>query len=159
VRTPLAAAAIIVTLGLATSACGGGGESSPTSETSLTAAQWRRQANAICRDVDREVRAYPTPKAESEIESFVAAVLPLWKREEDGLRALVAPAPVATATRDLVTALGYLNAAVLEVHIATQRRDGLRRYYAMQKLQAATRGIKLRAAALSLPACARQRIP
>ncbi len=152
-------AGIAVSLAVSTAGCGGGGDSSPVSDTSLTAAEWRKEANAVCRDIGRKVRKEPLPQAESEIAAFVVAVIPLWKREEDGIRALTPPAELDAAARELADALGYVNVALLEIHIATQRNDGFRRFDAVRQGRGAVRHVKLKARALGLQACAKQRIP
>lgn len=137
----------------------GCGSDSPPTTGPLSAAEWREKVNALCAEIGPKIRRVPRPRAESEIASFVAAVIPLWKREEDGVRALVPPAELATTARELVEALGYVNIALLEIHISTQRNDGLRRFDAVRRSEAAARDVKLKAQVLRLPACARQRIP
>jgi hypothetical protein len=134
--------------------CGTTGSASST----LTADEWRREANAICRQIGPEIRAVRRPVAEAQILPFTAKVIPLWKSEEEGLRALVPPRQLATPAEELADALSEVNLSLLEIHIATQRNDGLRRYYAVRRLDTAGRGVKLRSRALGLPACATQRV-
>jgi hypothetical protein len=151
VRKPLAAAVLVLSL----AGCSG---DSGLSEDRLSASEWRRQANAICREIDPEIRAVQRPVAEVEILPFTARVIPLWKSEEDRLRALVPPAELVDSAEALANALAEVNVSLLEIHIATQRNDGVRRYYAVRRLDTAARGIRLRSRALGLPACARQRV-
>jgi hypothetical protein len=148
--------AALAVLAFALAGCGGNG-SAPNNM--LTAAQWRWAANELCREIGPEIRAVPRPRATGEILPFTAKVIPLWKREEDRLRALAPPTQLATPAEELADALSEVNVALLEIHIATQRNDGMRRYYAVQRSDTAARGVKLRSRALGLAACARQRVP
>jgi hypothetical protein len=154
-RTPALAAVLVSAL----LASGCSGNSTSVSDTPLTAAQWRWAANELCREIGPEIRAVPRPRATGEILPFTAKVIPLWKREEDRLRALAPPTQLATPAEELADALSEVNVALLEIHIATQRNDGMRRYYAVQRSDTAARGVKLRSRALGLAACARQRVP
>ena len=115
--------------------------------------------NAICREIGAKIRAVRVPVAEAQILPFTAEVIPLWKQEEERIRALVPPNQLATRAEELADALSEVNVALLEIHIATQRDDGLRRYFALQRSATAARGVRLRSRALGLPACARQRVP
>ncbi len=135
--------------------CGSKGSASST----LTPAEWRQQVNAICKEIGPRIRAVRVPVAEAQILPFTAEVIPLWKQEEERIRALVAPSQLATRAEELADALSEVNVALLEIHIATQRNDGLRRYFALQRSATAARGVRLRSRALGLPACARQRVP
>jgi hypothetical protein len=134
--------------------CGSKGSASST----LTAAEWRREANAICREIGPKIRAVRRPVAETQILPFTAKVIPLWKSEEERLRALVPPSELAIPAEELADALSEVNLSLLEIHIATQRSDGLRRYYAVRRLDTAGRGLRLRSRALGMPACAEQRV-
>jgi hypothetical protein len=140
---------------LALAGCGGGDDSSEA----LTAADWRREANAICRDIGRQVRAVPQPTIEGDVLTFTATVSPLWKEEEERLRALRAPAELVDEAEGLADALSEVNLSVLEIHIATQRRDGQRRDDAIRRGEAAGSALKSRSRDLQLPACVDQRIP
>jgi hypothetical protein len=153
VRKPVVAAVLVLAL------AGCGGDSTSVSDTRLTAAEWRQEANALCREIGPKIRAVRRPVAEAEIPAFTAEVIPLWKREEEGLRALATPPELVTPAGELADALSEVNLSLLEIHIATQRRDGQRRYDALQRSDTAARGVKLRSGALGLPACARQRVP
>jgi hypothetical protein len=155
VRKPLAALAAALAVTPVVAGCGSTGSASST----LTAAEWRGEANAICREIGPKIRAVPVPVAEAQILPFTAEVIPLWKQEEERIRALVAPSRLETRAEELADALSEVNVALLEIHIATQRRDGVRRYFALQRRETAARGVKLRSRALGLPACARQRVP
>jgi hypothetical protein len=155
VRKTLAALAVALAVTPVVAGCGSKGSASST----LTAAQWRREVNAVCRKIGPKIRAVRVPVAEARILPFTAEVIPLWKQEEDRIRALVPPSRLATRAEELADALSEVNVALLEIHISTQRRDGLRRYFALQRSATAARGVKLRSRALGLPACARQRVP
>ena len=149
-RPPLVAAVVVVAL------AGCGGNSSP--ET-LTAAEWRREANAICREIGREVRAVSEPRTVDAILPFTSAVIPLWKRQEDQIRALAAPSELAADAEALVDALAELNVALLEIHIATQRNDDARQADGIQREITAGQSIKRASNDLRLQACLDQRIP
>jgi hypothetical protein len=154
VLKPLAALALALAVAPVVAGCGNKGAASST----LTAAEWRRQANAICREIGPRIRAVQRPVAEAQILPFTAEVIPLWKNEEERLRALIPPRQLAIPAEELADALSEVNLSLLEIHIATQRNDGLRRYYAVRRLDTAARGVKLRSRAIGLPACARQRV-
>ena len=79
-------------------------------------------------DRSARIRAVRVPVAEAQILPFTAEVIPLWKQEEEEIRALVPPSQLATRAEELADALSEVNVALLEIHIATQRNDGLRRY-------------------------------
>jgi hypothetical protein len=141
VRKAVAATGLVMLL----AGCGGSSDPPDT----LSAPEWRREANAICRDIGRQVRAVPQPTIEGDVLTFTATVSPLWKKEEERIRALRAPA----------VALSEVNLSVLEIHIATQRRDGQRRDDAIRRGEAAGSALKSRSRDLGLPACVNQRIP
>jgi hypothetical protein len=149
----LAAAAVLV---LTLAGCGGG---SGSRENRLSALEWRREANAICRDIGGQVRAVPLPTKETQILPFTAEVIPLWKSEEERIRALSPPAELVDAAGQLADALAEVNVSLLEIHIATQRNDGVRRFYAVKRSDTAARGVKLRSRELGLRDCAKQRVP
>jgi hypothetical protein len=154
-RTALVSLALAIAITPVVAGCGGEGSASST----LTAAEWRREANAICREIGPKIRAVRVPVAEAQILPFTAEVIPLWKLEEEKIRALVPPSQLGTRAEELADALSEVNVALLEIHISTQRNDGLRRYFALQRSATAARGVRLRSRALGLPACARQRVP
>ncbi len=153
-RKTLAALAVALAVTPVVAGCGSEGSASST----LTAAQWRREANAVCREIGPKIRAVRVPVAEAQILPFTAEVIPLWKREEDRFRALVPPPTLTTPAEELADTLAEVNVALLEIHIATQRNDGVRRYYAVRRLDTAARGVRLRSRALGLSACAKQRV-
>ena len=130
----------------------------PSSET-LTAAEWRREANEICREIGPQVRAIRQPKALDAILPFTSAVIPLWKDEEERIRALLRPPELEAQAEALADALAELNVSLLEIHIATQRNDGTRRVDGIARGVSAARTIKLTSRELRLPACRAQRIP
>jgi hypothetical protein len=152
VRVPALAAALALAL---VAGCG----DDSTSANTLTAAEWRREANALCRELGRRIRAVPRPPMEDRILDFTAAVTPLWKREEDELRALVPPPELATRAEELADALAQVNVGLLEIHIATERNDGDRRNEGIERSEGAGREVKQRSQDLGLSACAAQRIP
>jgi hypothetical protein len=154
VRGTLVSLAVALAVTPVVAGCGSKGSASAT----LTAAEWRREANAICRAIGPKIRAVRRPVAETQILPFTAKVIPLWKSEEERLRALVPPGELAIPAEELADALSEVNLSLLEIHIATQRDDGLRRYYAVRRLDTAGRGVRLRSRALDLPACAAQRV-
>jgi hypothetical protein len=156
-RTILVAALVAVPLVLGAAACGG--SSNDTSEQPSTAAQWRQQASVICRTAGRKLIRVRQPTRNSQIEEFIAAILPVWKGEVDDLRKLRPPPSLARDAANFATAISYLSAALLEIHIATELNDGVRRDKAFTKLRASEQGVRLQAQALLLPACARQRFP
>jgi hypothetical protein len=152
VRKPAAVATLVLVL------AGCGGDNSSESQA-LTAAAWRREVNAICRDIGGQVRAVRLPVKETQILPFTAEVIPLWKSEEERIRALSPPAELVDAAGQLADALAEVNLSLLEIHIATQRNDGVRRFYAVKRSDTAARGVKLRSRALGLRDCAKQRVP
>jgi hypothetical protein len=152
-------AAVLTALLLALSATGCGSDSSSTQVAPLTTREWRGRANAICRDIGSKVRRVRQPTTLVEITPFVAAVVPLWRQQEDRIRALEEPEGLASPVRDYLTALSYLEASLVEIHIATERNDGGRRGEAVDKSQRAALDMRYRARILGLSACARQRIP
>ena len=152
VRKTLAVAVCV----LAVAGCGGG---SGSDVDRLSGAEWRRDVNAICRDVGGQVRAVRVPVSETQIIPFTAKVIPLWKSEEERIRALAPPDNLVGSAEQLADALSEVNLSLLEIHIATQRNDGVRRFNAVQRSNTAARGVKLRSRALGLPACAKQRVP
>jgi hypothetical protein len=154
VRRKLVSLAVALAVTPVVAGCGSTGSASST----LTAAEWRREANAICRAIGPKIRAVRRPVAETQILPFTAKVIPLWKSEEERLRALVPPSELAIPAEELADALSEVNLSLLEIHIATQRNDGLRRYYAVRRLDTAGRGVRLRSRGLDLPACAAQRV-
>ena len=154
-RTALVFLALALAVTAVVAGCGSEGSASST----LTPAEWRQQVNAICREIGAKIRGVRVPVAEAQILPFTAKVIPLWKQEEERIRALVPPNQLATRAEELADALSEVNVALLEIHIATQRDDGLRRYFALQRSATAARGVRLRSRALGLPACARQRVP
>lgn len=154
-RTSLLATAVcVVALGLLAAGCGGGSSPEP-----LSAAAWRRSVNVLCRGTGHEASKTKRPRSTAEITPFVAAVLPLWKKQADGVRALVPPPELATLAGKYVQALDYVNAQLLDLQIAAQRDDAARGYRAVRGGQLAVKDAKRAARALRLPACARQRIP
>ena len=158
-RAPVLAAALsAIALSVISAGCGIGSDGSSTPRV-LSAAEWRREANAICRDSGRNVRRVPLPKKESEISAFVAQVVPLWRQQEDRLGALAPPEEIAVPVGEYLSALRYLEKALVEIHIATQRNDGERRSEAADKRRRAARDMRHRALIIGVPACAGQRIP
>jgi hypothetical protein len=151
VRKAVAATGLVMLL----AGCGGSSDPPDT----LSAPEWRREASAICRDIGRQVRAVPQPTIEGDVLTFTATVSPLWKEEEERLRALRAPGELASEAEGLADALSEVNLSVLEIHIATQRRDGQRRDDAIRRGEAAGSALKSRSRDLGLPACVNQRIP
>lgn len=156
-RKLAAAVSLLLAAGLAALAlagCGDGGN-----EPALTPAAWRAQANAICRRAATSIEAFRVPTNAGEIAPFTSGVLPLWDGVRKQMRALPPPPELAETAADLVTAYDYLSAALLEIHIATQRYDGARRVEAIRKSRVAARDITVRSQAMGLTACADQRIP
>ena len=151
-RRPFAAACLVVVL------AGCGSNASPPDDV-LTAAEWRREVNAICRDIGRQVRAIPRPTVETKILEFTAAVTPLWKREEEGIRALSPPPELAGPAKNLGDALAEVNVSLLELHVATERNDDGRAAAAIERGETGGRGVTHWARELRLPACASQRVP
>jgi hypothetical protein len=152
VRRLAAAAVLILTL----AGCGGG---SGSQESRLSATEWRREVNTICRDIGRQVRAVRLPTKETEILPFTAKVIPLWTSEEQRIRALSPPAELVDPAEQLADALAEVNLSLLEIHISTQRNDDVRRFEAIKRRDTAARAVKLRSRALGLPDCAKQRVP
>lgn len=151
-----APAVVVAVTALALAGCGGASEADPDT---LTAAEWRRAANAVCRDIGPRVRAIAVPEAEGSILPFTSEVIPLWKDEEDRIRGLARPPELEARAEELADALSELNVALLEIHVATQRRDGGRRLDGIRRGEAAASVLKRAARELRLPACAAQRIP
>jgi hypothetical protein len=86
-------------------------------------------------------------------------VIPLWKEEEDRIRALAHPPELVDGAEELADALAELNVSLLEIHVATQRNDTSRRTDGIRRGEAAGQRIKLAALELRLHACVAQRIP
>ena len=135
-------------------ACGSKGSASST----LTAAEWRREVNEICRGISTQVRAVRLPAKETEILPFTAKVIPLWKSEEERIRALSPPAELVDPAEQLADALSEVNLSLLEIHISTQRNDGVRRFDALLRSDTAARAVQLQSRVLGLPDCAKQRV-
>jgi hypothetical protein len=154
-----AAVLTVLFLALGAPGCGSGSGSSSTQAGPLTMKEWRSRANAICRDIGGTVRRFRQPTTGGEITPFVAAVVPLWRSEESRIRALSEPETVAAGVRDYLTALSYLEAALVEIHIATERNDGTRLGGAVDKSRRAALDMRYRARLMGLSACAGQRIP
>jgi hypothetical protein len=155
VRTTLVSLAVALAATPFLVACGSKGSASST----LTTAEWRQNVNEICRDVGRRVRAVQPPTKETEILPFTATVIPLWKSEEERIRALSPPAELVDPAEELADALSEVNLSLLEIHISTQRNDEVRRFDAIKRRDTAARAVKLRSRALGLPDCAKQRVP
>jgi hypothetical protein len=148
--------AAVGALALLLAGCGG---SSDLSDNTLSAADWRREVNTICREVGGQVRAVRLPTKEAQILPFTAKVIPLWKSEEERIRALSPPAELVDPAEQLADALAEVNLSLLEIHISTQRNDEVRRFDAIKRRDTAARAVKLRSRALGLPDCAKQRVP
>jgi hypothetical protein len=89
VRRQLAALLGIVTLVLA--ACGGGGSSSTGDGASLSAAQFRQQADAICAKYEQKLNDIGQPTSVSELGSFVDKAVPLIEQGNTELQKLQPP--------------------------------------------------------------------
>jgi hypothetical protein len=127
VRKTLAALAVALAVTPVVAGCGSEGSAS----SRLTAAEWRRDVNAICREIGPKIRAVRVPVAEARILPFTAEVIPLWKREEDRIRALVPPSRFATRAEELRTR-SQVNSRSRS-HLDGSGGDDLRRYFALQR--------------------------
>ena len=105
------------------------------------------------------MRAVPQPETLDAILPFTSKVIPLWKDEEERIRALARPPELEARAEALADALAQLNVSLLEIHVATQRSDSARRVDGIQRGVTAARGIKQLSRDLGLPACGAQRIP
>jgi nitrous oxide reductase accessory protein NosL len=155
VRVAVLAAALSFVVSLMAAGCGGDSNAA----TQLSAAQWRAQADAICRRTVRELRRHPPPKTDGEIAPFVAAVTPLWKGQADELRALDPPDELTGAAAAYVTDLDYLARWLVELTVARERGDGARADAAVTKIQGSARSSKQKARDLELKTCGRMRAP
>jgi hypothetical protein len=73
-------------------ACGGGGGSSKGGTTeALTADQFRRQADAICRKYEDKLNELGSPSSMEELQDFVTSALPLIQEGNDELHGLPPP--------------------------------------------------------------------
>jgi hypothetical protein len=82
-----AAGCAALTLG----ACGGGGDNAAETTDALTAAQFRRQADAICRKYEDKLNELGSPSSMEELQHFVASALPLIEQGNDELHDLTPP--------------------------------------------------------------------
>jgi hypothetical protein len=80
-------AVALVVLALAAGGCMG--EDGPER---LSQAEFRRQANAICKQSQTELNTIPEPAVVSELPSYFGVVLPIARHELDALAELVPPA-------------------------------------------------------------------
>jgi hypothetical protein len=159
VRAPVTAAVLAV-LVLSLAGCGGSSGSSSTHTSPLSAKEWRSRANAICRNIGGEVRRVRKPKSYAEITPFVAAVVPLWREQEDRIRALIPPDWMAGSISGYLQSMFYLESALVEIHIATERNDGTRRAEAVEKTRKWAFYMRQAAHVIGgLPACINERIP
>jgi hypothetical protein len=73
-------------------ACGGGGGSSKGGTTeALTADQFRRQADAICRKYEDKLNELGSPSSMEELQDFVTSALPLIQEGNHELHGLTPP--------------------------------------------------------------------
>jgi hypothetical protein len=84
------AAAGCAALVLAACGGGGGGSAGETAEA-LTADQFRRQADAICRKYEDRLNELGSPSSMEELQDFVASALPLIEQGNDELHDLTPP--------------------------------------------------------------------
>jgi hypothetical protein len=76
---------------LVLAACGGGGNSAGETTEALTADQFRRQADAICRKYEDKLNELGSPSSMEELEDFAASALPLIEQGNDELHDLRPP--------------------------------------------------------------------
>ena len=88
-RSRLALFAGLLTLLLA--ACGGGSDE----DHSLTADQFRRQADSICRQYEDKIKALESPSSVNELGGYVDQVIPIIEEGNDKLADLQPPAELA----------------------------------------------------------------
>jgi hypothetical protein len=72
-------------------ACRGGGNSAERTVEALTADQFRRQADAICRKYEDKLNALGSPSSMEELQDFVASAVPLIEQGNDELHGLMPP--------------------------------------------------------------------
>jgi hypothetical protein len=108
-------AAPILLLCLAAAGCGGGGGGGGDR---LSAAEYREQADAICKQADEDLRALPQPKSAAELNDFVDKVEPIVNGAVDDLDDLNPPEDLEQAhdrwvnqNRDVLNALDDLRNA------------------------------------------------
>ncbi len=84
--------ALACTASLVGAGCGGDDDGEGASDGgSLTAAEYRKQGNALCKDAIREVRAIPEPKSPDEIADYLEEVFETSERVNDEFVALEPP--------------------------------------------------------------------
>jgi hypothetical protein len=72
-------------------ACKGGGHSARGTAEALTADQFRRQADAICRKYEDKLNALGSPSSMEELQDFVTSALSLIEQGNDELHDLAPP--------------------------------------------------------------------
>jgi transcriptional regulator with GAF, ATPase, and Fis domain len=84
----VAAAALAVLL---LAACGGGGNSAGETAQALTADEFRRQADGICRRYEDKLNALDSPSSIEDLQDFVARAVPLIEQGNEELHGLTPP--------------------------------------------------------------------
>ena len=120
-RRPLLALVLLGLPALAATGCGGGSSSGGTTVSALTAAQWREQADAICKDISTRQDALPEPAGSSEVQAYLEKILPLGQEQVNRVRALVPPAELQSLQSQ---AIANLEEAISVVQKAIDRIKG-----------------------------------
>lgn len=96
---------VLSALVLGTTACGGdetSGSSNGDGATTLTAAEWRTKADAICTEAKTKLDALDVPSTNDQIVPFLNAGLAITKERIDQFEELAAPAELADVSREAV---------------------------------------------------------
>ena len=120
-RRPLLALVLLGLPALAATGRGGGSSSGGTTVSALTAAQWREQADAICKDISTRQDALPEPAGSSEVQAYLEKILPLGQEQVNRVRALVPPAELQSLQSQ---AIANLEEAISVVQKAIDRIKG-----------------------------------
>jgi len=111
-RRPLAGLVALGAIALI-AGCGGGGDSD-----SLSADEFRTQADAVCADTDRQIDGLTEPTSGDQVLAFLRAGLPIQQAQLDRLKALKAPDELKA---DFDSALGLLEQQSTAIDSAADR--------------------------------------
>lgn len=106
-------------LALSLTACGSSSsESSPLpSSSTLTKAEWVKQANAICKDLNDRTNGIE-PQSEAELASALVA---LGKIADEDVPKFAALKPPAEISADVATLVGYFNDKIAAIKSASEK--------------------------------------
>jgi hypothetical protein len=99
--------------------CGGGGASSGR----LSRAEYAKQADAICTDVNRKLKALPNPKSEADLGDAVGKAVPLVSDAADKLSELKPPQDEQRTADGWNEANGQIVRALEKLRDAAKAKD------------------------------------